>query len=253
MITDLFNTIFYQPIYNGFVFLISIIPGADIGFAIVILTIIVKFIIFPLTHKSVTSQAKMRSIEPKVKEVKEKYNKDKQEQAKKVMELYKEHGVNPFTGCLLVLVQMPIVIALYWVFFKGIADLNPDILYSFINIPRDINTVFLGVFDMNGKSILLALTAGVLQYFQMKFSLPPLVKDDKKNTKKEMSFKDEFAKNMSIQMRYVLPVFVFFISYSISAAVALYWTTNNSFSVIHELIVKRKANKLTRTDEDNSK
>ncbi len=252
MITDLFNTVFYQPIYNGFVFLISIIPGANIGLAIIILTVIVKFIIFPLTHRSVTSQAKMRSIEPQVKEVKEKYNKDKQEQAKKVMELYKKHGVNPFTGCFLVLVQMPIVIALYWVFFKGIVDLNPEILYSFVKIPDNINTIFLGVFDMGGKSIFLALIAGILQYFQMKFSLPPLINNDKKNTTGKMSFKDEFARNMSIQMRYVLPVFVFFISYSISAAVALYWATNNLFSVTHELIVKKKADKIVHGSKINT-
>lgn len=253
MITDLFNTIFYQPIYNGFIFLLSIVPGADIGLSIIILTVTVKLIILPLTHKSVSSQAKMRSIEPKVKEVKEKYNKDKQEQAKKVMELYKEHGVNPFTGCFLVLIQMPIIIALYLVFFKGIVSLNTDILYSFINIPENININFLGVFDMGGKSMFLALLAGVLQYFQMKLSLPPVGNntDNKKDTK-EISFKDEFAKNMSMQMRYVLPVFVFFISYSISAAVALYWATNNLFSVVHEFIVKKKADKIMHDTKNNA-
>ncbi len=243
MILNLFNVLFYQPLYNGFIFLISIMPGADVGLAIIILTIFVKLIIFPLTHKSVTSQAKMRKIEPKMKEIKEKYSKDKQEQSKKVMELYKKHGINPFTGCFLVIVQMPVVIALYWVFFKGLVNLNTDILYSFINIPSNINMIFLGVFDMQGKSIFLALLAGILQYFQMKFSFPP-VTTNKKDNSGNLAFKDEFMKNMSVQMRYILPLFIIFFSYSISAAIALYWTVNNLFSVVHELIIKEKADKI---------
>lgn len=247
MIIDIFNTLFYEPIYNGLIFLISFVPGGDVGIAIVLLTIAVKFLILPLSHKSVKSQAKIRSIDPEVKELKEKYSKDRQEQARQVMELYKKHGVNPFSGCFLVLVQLPIILALYWVFFKGLSGLSVEILYSFVMIPANINMSFLGLIDMAGKSILLALIAGVTQYYQMKLSLPPQVKEDnKKKTTKELSFKDEFAKNMNTQMRYVLPIFVFFISYTISAAVALYWATNNTFSVIHELIVRKKAKEIIK-------
>ncbi len=241
MMIDIFNTLFYEPLYNGLVFLISVVPGADLGIAIVLLTLVVKFLILPLSHKSVKSQAKIRTIEPEVKEIKNKFNKDKQEQARKVMELYKKHGVNPFTGCFLVLVQLPIVFALYWVFFKGLGDINTEIIYSFINIPQNINTQFLGLIDMMDKSVFLALIAGIAQYYQMKLSLPPLTPDMNKKNNGELSFKEEFIKNMSTQMRYVLPVFVFFIAYTISAAVALYWAINNIFSVVHELIVRKQA------------
>ncbi len=244
MITDLFNTLFYQPIYNGLIFLISIIPGADVGIAIILLTIIVKLIILPLSHKSIKSQAKIRNIEPEVKEIKEKHKKNKQEQARQVMELYKKHGVNPFTGCFLALVQLPVVLALYWVFFKGLGEINTDMLYSFINTPIVINMQFLGFVDMLGKSLFLALLAGITQYYQMKLSLPPILPKNKESDNGEPSFKDEFVRNMSTQMRYVLPVFVFFIAYTISAAVALYWVTNNSFSVAHELIVRKKAKEI---------
>lgn len=238
---NIFNTLFYEPLYNGLIFLISVVPGADLGIAIVLLTLAVKLLILPLAHKSVKSQAKIKIIEPEVKEIKNKFNKDKQEQAKKVMELYKKHGVNPFTGCFLVLVQLPIILALYWVFFKGLGSINTEILYSFVKIPQNINTQFLGIIDMMGKSVPLALIAGIAQYYQMKLSLPPQTPDIDKKNKTELSFKDEFIKNMSTQMRYVLPVFVFFIAYTISAAVALYWATNNTFSVIHELVVKKQA------------
>ena len=185
-----FNTFFYEPLYNGLVFLISIMPGADVGLAVIVLTLLVKIIILPLSHKSVASQAKMRSIEPEMKRVKERH-KDKQEQARQVMDLYKKHGVNPFSGCFLMLVQLPIIFALYWVFFKGLANnIDQTILYSFVVAPEQINVHFLGFIDMSQKNIILAALAGISQYFQMKLSMPPIPKDDGEKKKGDMSFKD---------------------------------------------------------------
>ena len=241
-----FNTFFYEPLYNGLVFLISVMPGADVGLAVIVLTLLVKIIILPLSHKSVASQAKMRSIEPEMKRVKERH-KDKQEQARQVMDLYKKHGVNPFSGCFLMLVQLPIIFALYWVFFKGLANnIDQTILYSFVVAPEQINVHFLGFIDMSQKNIILAALAGISQYFQMKLSMPPIPKDDGEKKKGDMSFKDEFAKNMNLQMRYMLPGIVFFVAYSISSAVALYWLVSNLFSIGHELVVKRKALRLAQ-------
>lgn len=248
MISQIFHSVFYQPLYNGLVFLISVIPGADVGLAVVILTLIVKIIILPLSHKSVASQAKMRSIEPEIKKVKEQHS-DKQEQARQVMDLYKKHGVNPFSGCFLMLVQLPIIFALYWVFLKGLAhNIDQSLLYSFIIPPDQVNMHFLGIIDMSKKNIILAALAGISQYFQMKLSMPPIPKnEDKKNKVSDTpSFKDEFAKNMNVQMRYMLPGIVFFVAYSISSAVALYWLVSNLFSIGHELVVKRKALQITQ-------
>src|SRR3989344_1728 len=241
-----FNTFFYEPLYNGLVFLISIMPGADVGLAVIVLTLLVKIIILPLSHKSVASQAKMRSIEPEMKRVKERH-KDKQEQARQVMDLYKKHGVNPFSGCFLMLVQLPIIFALYWVYFKGLANnIDQTILYSFVVAPEQINMHFLGFVDMSQKNIILAALAGISQYFQMKLSMPPIPKDDGEKKKGGMSFKEEFAKNMNLQMRYMLPGIVFFVAYSISSAVALYWLVSNLFSIGHELVVKRRALRLAQ-------
>lgn len=244
--TTFFNTFFYEPLYNGLVFLISVMPGADVGLAVIVLTLLVKIIILPLSHKSVASQAKMRSIEPEMKRVKEQH-KDKQEQARQVMDLYKKHGVNPFSGCFLMLVQLPVIFALYWVFFKGLAhNIDQSLLYSFVVAPEQVSMHFLGFIDMSQKNIILAALAGISQYFQMKLSMPPIPKDDGEKKKGEMSFKDEFAKNMNLQMRYMLPGIVFFVAYSISSAVALYWLVSNLFSIGHELVVKRKALRLIK-------
>ncbi|HED38167.1 MAG TPA: YidC/Oxa1 family membrane protein insertase [Ignavibacteria bacterium] len=259
MLSSAFNTILYVPLYNVLILLTSIVPWADMGIAVVILTILIKLVILPLTHKSTKSQVRLRELNPEIKEIKNKY-KDKQEQAKKTMELYKKHGINPFSGCLVALVQLPIIIALYWVFLKGIkidqslilasehtagyihkALLNQDILYSFVHMPEIIKIKFIGLIDITEKSIVLAVLAGISQYFQIKLSMPMEGKPTLKNTG---SIKDDLAQSMKFQMRYILPVFVAFFAYSISAAVALYWLTSNLFTIAHEIIVKKEVNNL---------
>jgi len=217
------------------------------GLAIISLTIIVKSALLPFAHKSVKTQAKIREIDPHIKAIKAQNIPDKQEEARQVMELYKQHGVNPFSGCLLFLIQIPIIFALYWVFLKGLPN-NPDILYSFVSLPDNINTNFLGFIDIGKKSILLALLAGISQFFQIKLSMPSLGADVDKNTPK--TFKDELAKSMSMQMRYVMPIVVAVVAYTISSAVALYWVTSNVFSIGHELLVKRKAKSIAGTNNN---
>ena len=239
MVADAFNLFLYQPLYNGLVFFISVVPWGDIGIAVIVLTLLVRAVLFPLSHKSTKSQIKMKEIEPEIKEIKEKH-KDKQEQAKKVMELYQKHGLNPFSGCLFILIQMPVIIALYWVFFRGLAaGFDESALYSFITIPESYNFYFLGFIDMLGKSFLLAIAAGISQYFQMSLSVPKLEQDVSRIGKS--SLQNDLMKSLNMQMRYGLPVFVFIISYTISAAVALYWLTSNLFSIAHELYVRKKA------------
>src|SRR3989344_6499338 len=242
METGLFATVFYQPIYNALVFLISAVPGANVGIAIILLTILVRLLLLPLSHKSVVSQAKMREIAPHIEKLKEKHKDDKQEQARRTMELYREYGINPFSGCFLVLLQLPIIFALYFVFFKGLPNLNADHLYSFVHLPEAMSMVFLGIV-LSKKSLILAFLAAVTQDYQIKLSIPSLAPVAKGATP---SFKDEFARSFNTQMRYMLPLIVFGISYSISAAIALYWATSNLFSVGHELYVKRKAKEVTR-------
>lgn len=237
MQTGFFSTVFYQPLYNTLVLILSVVPGANVGVSIILLTVIVRSALLPLSHKSVVSQAKMRALGPHLEKLKEKHKDDKQEQARKTMELYKEHGINPFSGCLLVLVQLPIIFALYFVFFKGLPNLNAEHLYSFVHLPSSVGMVFLGVV-LSKKSIIFALLAAVTQYYQIKLSIPAMAPAE---AGAKPSFKDDFARSFNMQMRYMLPVIVFGISYSISAAVALYWTTSNLFSIAHELYVKRKA------------
>lgn len=230
-----FNNFFYEPLLNFLIWLIKILPFHDIGVAVIILTIIVRLIIFPFTHKATVAQNKMKTLEPELKDIKEKFKKDNQEQAKKTMELYKKHGINPLTSFVVLLVQLPIIYALFKIFRNG-ANFDPSHLYSFTLVPEYINMKFLGLIDIGQKSYFLAVAAAVTQFFQMKLAMP-LIKDLGGKTG---SFKDNLAKSMSIQFKYVMPVMIFFIAGQFVSAVALYWTTMNIFATVHEIIVKRQ-------------
>jgi len=215
----------------------STFPWFDLGVSIVLFTIIIKLILFPLSQKSVVTQAKIKKIDPQIKEIKEKY-KDKQEQALKTMELYKKEGINPFSGFLLILIQIPIIFALYFIFLRGgFPEINTDILYSFVKIPVLIKTKFIGLIEVSEKSLILALIAGISQFFQAKLAGPKI-----EPKKENQGLGADFARSMSLQMKYVFPFIVFFIAYSISAAVALYWATSNLFMIGQELYVRKNIN-----------
>src|SRR3989338_9059785 len=161
MLGDIWNLLLYKPLLNVLALLVSIVPGGDVGLAIIVLTLLVKIALFPLSQRSIESQAKMNLLAPELKKIKASGG-SKEEQAKKTFELYKEHKTNPFSGCLLVIIQIPIIFALYYVFYKGL-NFESGMLYSFIHPPENVNMFFFGVLDIGGKSLLLAILAGVSQ------------------------------------------------------------------------------------------
>ncbi len=237
----IWTNLFYQPIYNALIFIINHVTFGDVGFAIIILTILVKLILFPLSKKSIRSQFKMKQIEPLLKKIKEDYP-NKEEQSKKTFELYKQYKVNPFSGCLVLLVQLPVIFALYYAFYKGLAQ-GTDPLYSFVTMPVNLHTMFLGVIDVHGKSIVLALLAGISQFIQGQMMFAKKPKKDPADSDKPKTFQEQMSDSMSVNVRFILPIFIVFISYKISAAVALYWVTSNVFTIIQEWYVKNNLKK----------
>lgn len=237
MLSQIWNFVLYQPLLNALAFLVSVIPGGDVGIAIVVLTIIVKLILLPLSHKSIESQAKMNLLQPELNKIKQS-GASKEEQARQTFELYKKNKVNPFSGCLLILIQIPIIFALYYVFFKGIS-FESGLLYSFIHVPENASMIFLGVLDITQKSLILAILAGVSQYLQAHFMPKPKTSPTSPSSTGG-SFQESFAKSMNTQMKYVFPFVVAFIAYSISGAVALYWITSNLFMVGQQIYIKKK-------------
>ncbi|MCK4386787.1 MAG: YidC/Oxa1 family membrane protein insertase [Candidatus Pacebacteria bacterium] len=219
--------------------MISNFSWMDAGVAVIIITVLVKLILFPLTKKSIKIQIQTKKLEPELKIIKNKYKDNKEEQARRIMELYKNNNLNPLSGILIIFIQLPVIFALYFVFLRGgLPEINTEILYSFIETPNHIRMLFLGLVNVAEKSLFLALLAGLSQYFQVQLMLPKIEK--KKEENKTKTFKDDLMKSMNIQMRFIMPVIVFFISYSLPAAIALYWTTSNIFMILQEIFVKRK-------------
>lgn len=231
----LWNTFIYEPLYNLLQIIINFLPNADVGFAVIILTLLIKLILFPLTQRSIDSQMAMRSLEPQIAEIKKTIT-DKTEQNKKVFELYRENKINPFSGCLLLLIQLPVIIALYLVFLRGFDQPGVD-LYSFVSKPEQMNAMFLGLIDLGSKSIVLALLAGLSQFVQARLAR------GRQSKPTGDGMQAQIAKTMQIQMVYALPVFVAFIAYRVSAAVALYWLTSNLVTIAQEIYTKRKMNR----------
>lgn len=244
---NLWNTFLYEPIYNALIFIINNVTFGDVGFAIVIVTILVKVILFPLTKKSARSQILMKKMEPEIKKIKQDYP-NKEEQAKKTLELYKKYGTNPFSGCLVVLLQMPVIFALYYVFYEGL-KIDESLIYSFIQIPTTLSTNFLGIFELGEKSLFLGVLTGLSQFIQgylassVKNKQIEIIKDNDSVKDKKADFQEQLSDSMQMNVKYILPVFIGFIAWKISAAVALYWTVSNIFTILQEWYIRRKLSK----------
>jgi len=236
----MFNTIVFIPLTNALVFLTSLLWG-NIGLAVIVLTILIKFILLPFSYAQTKSQIAVKKIQPLIDAIK-KNTPDKAEQTKKIMELYKEHNTNPLSGCLPLIIQLPIIIALYQVFLQG-ASVDGSVLYSFVQAPEQISNMFLGI-NMTSKSIIVALIAGVSQYFQLKMS-PSMKEDPAVATTDAPDMQTAMMGNMQKTMKYTLPVMITVFAAVVPAAVALYWVVTNLFQIIQEWWINKKINTLS--------
>ena len=233
----MWNTLIYNPLYNTFVFILSHLPNASVAGSVIIFTILVKILLFPLYQKSIRSQQAMKLIEPEMKELQKKYKDDRAELGKQTMELYKKNNINPFSSIGLILIQLPILIGLYMVFSKGLQN-HAGHLYSFVHFPEQINSLMFGFIDATKPFILLGVFAGITQAIQARLSFPKIV-ENKNNSDDKPSFADEFAKSMRVQVLYVLPAFIVLISIKLPSAITLYWVVANIFGIGQEWYVRR--------------
>jgi YidC/Oxa1 family membrane protein insertase len=241
----IWHTFFFDPVYNSLVFFIDVVRGGDIGIAIILTVVLVKVILLPLSLKAARTQLLMNEMSPKMEEIKKQYKDNREEQARRTLELFQEYKVNPFSSIFLLFLQIPIIIALYFAVYRGggvpLPDINTGLLYSFIPSPDTVSMYFLGMMDIAEKSIILAFLAGVTQFIHTRLSMPKLPPRD---PNAEPSFKDDFNRSLQLQMRYVMPVIIFIAAYTISAAIALYFTVSNIMSIAQEYVVRHKGLKL---------
>jgi len=147
---SLYHTYIYTPLYNALVFIITHIPEwAGVGVGVILLTIIVKFVLFPLSRSTLKTQMRMKEIEPKMNAIRAKHKGDQQKMSLAIMEMYKEEKVNPFSSffsLFLIIIQFPILVALYKIFYSGgLPSVHSDLLYSFVPFNGEpLNTSFLG-------------------------------------------------------------------------------------------------------------
>lgn len=238
MISSIFHAVVYAPIYNALVFFVGLLPSHDVGIAVIVVTILVRFVLFPLSRVAITTQMKMKEIAPEVEEIKKKY-KTSEEQGRATLALYKERGVRPFAGFFLTLLQLPILLGLYWVFAQGgLPEIHASILYPFVHVPGAVNMEFLGLINMAKPSIVLALLATVAQFIYTRLSMGPRGQV----TATEATLSSDMAKSFDLQARYLLPAMVGIIGLFIASAAPLYWLTGNIFMIGQELLAGRRFN-----------
>jgi len=250
----IFNEILYRPILNFLVFLYNNLPGNDFGVAIIVLTVLVRVVFMPLSVKALRSQKAMSQLQPKIKEIQEKYKNDKAALAQATMLLYKENKVNPVAGCLPLLIQIPVLFALYKAFADVFKPESLNLLYDFLANPGNIKNISFGFLDLAKNSPILAILAGVLQFFQSKISLgnqktpsaTPARLPDGQGSGGSMQ---EAMSGMGRQMLYFFPVMIIIIGWKLPAGLVLYWAVTTLFSVFEQFYI----NKTTYVRESKSK
>ncbi len=245
-----FTVAFYQPLLNLLVWLYNTVSFGDFGVAVILLTVVIKVVLWPLGQKSIKSQKALTDLQPKIDEVKKKYKGNQKELGKAMMELYKENKVNPFSSCLPLLIQLPFLFAVYRVFRDGVNN-NLDLVYSFIYRPETINTISFGFVDLAQKNIYLALLAGVAQFWQAKMMIAK-----KPKTKTPGSKDESMAAIMNKQMLYFMPVLTVFIGASLPGGLTLYWFVVTLLTAVQQVIVfksqKKKKDKDDNKDKNNT-
>lgn len=232
---QLFTIILYQPLLNLLVFIYNIIPGNDFGLAIIILTILIKVLLYPLSLQAIRSQKAMQDLQPKMNEIKIQYKDQKEKQAKAMMDLYKENKVNPFSSCLPLLIQLPFLIAVYQVFIDGLKTTSLKLLYPFISNPGSLNPISLGFFDLSKPNWILAILTGLAQFWQTKMMMTQMPPKEVKNTP---GAKDEdMMAMMNKQMLYFMPVMTVVIGITLPSGLVLYWMIMTLLTVLQQYVM----------------
>jgi YidC/Oxa1 family membrane protein insertase len=245
-----FNTLIIDPLTNILVavyhFLTLLHIPYALGFSIIILTIIVRIILYPLMSSQLKASKKMQELNPHLQKLKEKHKNDAKTLQQETMRLYKEFGVNPVAGCLPVIIQIPIIWGLYSVLQK-IVLLKPDALNKVIyfdafKLTEPWDQFFFGLPLAQSPAQLLAkvgpliilvpILTGVLQYLQSKMLIPAKTKTKAEEPKEKK--KEDFASTFQSQSTYIFPIMIGFFSWSFSIGLSLYWNTFTIFGIIQQ-------------------
>lgn len=242
----MFDTVIVNPLLNLLIFLYSIVPFHDFGLAVISITIVVRAILWPLSAKALHSQKALKALQPEIDKIKKKHKGNPQALQKAMTELYKEKEINPFSSCLPTLLQLPILIGLYFVFIKfkdpgfiRAVDEQGSFLrdiYSFvrnfgpvkevISANGSLNTSLLGLADLAKPNVILAVLAGATQFVQTKLMTPSKPQDQ--------------MQQMMARMVYIFPLVTIAISFTLPAALPLYWAASTTIAAYQQWLIMHK-------------
>ncbi len=241
IISIIFRTLIYEPLFNFLILIYNFIPGNDLGLAVILLTAIIKALTWPLNSQSMKAQKAMAKIQPRLKEIQEKYRDNSPEQLRLTSELFKSEKITPFSGFVPILIQLPVLIALYQIFASGLWAGNGH-LYDFIAKPEIINPWFLGIFDLSKPSAILAGLAGLAQFFQSFLAMPAKAKTGERTEPKA-----KMAEMMQKQMTFFFPLLTIMILLKLPSVIGLYWLATSGLAAIQQYFF----NKTPKTSADN--
>jgi YidC/Oxa1 family membrane protein insertase len=244
----LFGELIYRPLYNLLVLAYNVLPFHDFGLAIILVTILLKFLLVPLSKKQIQAQKKMQELQPKIKVIQEKHKNDKEKQSRALMDFYKENKTNPFSGCLPTIFQLVFLIAIYRVLFDissaGLA-VNKNELYSFVANPGHVGQYFLGIIDLahpvslshltvaSVLQLVLVVLAAAAQYFQTKMLMPVMAPAKKTDN-------PDVSQMMTKQMLYLGPLLTLFIGIRFPSGLALYWLVSTAFTIVQQKLLTKE-------------
>lgn len=242
----IFHEFIYRPLFNLLIWLYDILPGTDIGLAIIAVSVLVKLILWPLTRATLASQKRLQELQPVIEELKIKYANDKEALAKETMQVYAQAKVNPAASCLPLLIQLPLFIGLYQALRAGLGVGEVSGLYSFVNNPGVVDTVAFGFLNLATPHIGLALLSGALQLVQTRMMTatrptPPSVRE-------KAGAKDEdLLASVNKSMMYTMPVVSVFIGASLPGGLTLYWSVMTLLTIFQQALVLRQKKKTLPT------
>ncbi len=231
----LFFTFVHQPLYNLLIALVYVMPHHDMGFAILAITILIRAALHPFSIGAFRSQRLMQRLQPQLSELKKKFKDDKQGLTQATMALYKDNKISPFSSCLPLLLQLPILIGLYQVLRLGLESIDTAQLYSFVPHIAQISPIAFGFLHLNDRSIVLAVLAGATQFLQTRMLQTP-----KPAVHSEGSKDEEMAQMMNKQMMYVMPVVTVIIGLKLPAGIGLYWFFGTLLTVAQQWYIFRQ-------------
>ena len=242
-ITKLFRTFITKPFLNFLILVASLLPDRNLGVAIIILTLVVKFALFFPTQHAMEGQKKLQQLQPKLNEIKKKHKDTPEQMNKEIMKLWKENNVNPMQSCLPMLIQFPILIGLFFVIRDGsILELSRHLVYvPYSDLSWGFGTMFLGLDLLEPSKFIFPPFLMVSQFVQMKMSFAIAEKKKQKDGKEEKKKKEPSQQEMQQRMMlYGLPIMIGVFAFQFPAAVSLYWGVSTLFAIGQQVVVNRK-------------